>query len=139
MRFVAFLHSGDKSGFGISFPDFPGCISFGDTVDDAIRHGSQALAFHVEGMFEDGEFAPDESTPDPRSLEAIRNDPELAEWRRGADIVFVPLFQNRGWSQRVNISLDRGLLEAIDDEARRRGMTRSAFLTSAARREIDAT
>ena len=40
--------------------------------------------------------------------------------------------------RRVNISLDYGLLQAIDDEAKRRGMTRSAFLSSAARNEIQA-
>ena len=40
---------------------------------------------------------------------------------------------DRGSSRRVNISLDRGLLEVIDDEARQRHMTRSAFLATAAR------
>ncbi|MYE13404.1 MAG: ribbon-helix-helix protein, CopG family [Gammaproteobacteria bacterium] len=44
-----------------------------------------------------------------------------------------------GSSRRVNISLDRGLLEAIDDEARQRRMTRSAFLATAARHEIQGT
>ena len=48
MRYVSFIHR-DEAGYGVSFPDFPGCVSVGDTVDDAIRHGSEALAFHVEG------------------------------------------------------------------------------------------
>jgi len=33
-------------------------------------------------------------------------------------------------------SFDPGLLDAIDDAAKSRGMTRSAFLASAARREL---
>ena len=65
--------------------------------------------------------------------------PELADWRRDADIVLIPLLLDRGSSRRVNISLDRGLLEAIDDEAKRRRVTRSAFLATAARREIENT
>ena len=47
-----------------------------------------------------------------------------------------PSLESRGSSRRVNISLDRGLLEAIDDEARQRRMTRSAFLATAARHGV---
>ena len=133
MRYVSFIHH-DEAGYGVSFPDFPGCVSVGDTVDDAVLHGSEALAFHVEGLLEDGE-----AIPAPRSIDAIKADPDLAEWRRGADFVLIPLLLDRGSSRRVNISLDRGLLEAIDDEARQRRMTRSAFLATAARHEIEGT
>ena len=134
MRYVSFIHKDRDSDYGISFPDFPGCVSVGDTIDDAIRRGCEALAFHVEGLLDDGE-----SIPVPRPIEAIKADPELADWRRGADIVLIPLLRDRGSSRRVNISLDRGLLEAIDDEAKRRQMTRSAFLASAARQELETT
>ena len=54
MRFVAFIHTDDAGGFGISFPDFPGCVSDGDTVEDALTRGEAALAFHVAGLREDG-------------------------------------------------------------------------------------
>ena len=133
MRYVSFIHR-DEAGFGVSFPDFPGCVSVGATIDDAVRQGSEALAFHVEGLVDSGEVI-----PTPRSIDAIKADPELAVWRRDADLVLIPLLLDRGSSRRVNISLDRGLLEAIDDEARQRRMTRSAFLATAARREIGAT
>ena len=132
MRYVAFLHDDDEPGVGISFPDFPGCVSDGETVDDALRRGAEALSFHVEGMMADGE-----PIPQPRSLHDIRADETLAEWRDGATIAFVPLILDRGSPRRVNVSLDVGLLSAIDEEARRRGMTRSAFLSSAARNEIE--
>ena len=133
MRYVSFIHR-DEAGFGVSFPDFPGCVSVGDTIDDAVRQGSEALAFHVEGLVDSGEVI-----PTPRSIDAIKTDPELADWGLDADLVLIPLLLDRGSSRRVNISLDRGLLEAIDDEARQRRMTRSAFLATAARREIGAT
>ena len=133
MRYVSFIHR-DDAGYGISFPDLPGCASVGDSIDDAIQRGREALAFHVEGLRVDGE-----RIPPPRSIDAIKDDPELADWREGADLVLIPLLLDRGSSRRVNISLDRGLLEAIDDEARQRHITRSAFLATAARREIEAT
>ena len=133
MRYVSFIHQGD-AGYGVSFPDFPGCVSVGNTIDEAIRQGGEALAFHVEGLLEDGE-----AIPSPRSIDAIKAALELKDWRRDADLVLIPLLLDRGSSRRVNISLDHGLLELIDDEARRRRMTRSAFLATAARREIDAT
>lgn len=132
MRYVAFIHSADGPGFGVSFPDFPGCVSDGDTVEEAIHRGAEALAFHVEGMIEDGE-----AVPEPRAVQEIKADPSLVEWREGADVAFVPLVLDKGSPRRVNVSLDYGLLQAIDDEAKRRGMTRSAFLSSAARNEIE--
>ena len=107
-------------------------MSAGDTIDEAIRRGIEALAFHVEGMIQDGE-----SIPEPRAVQDIEAEPDLAEWRDGAVICLVPLIFDKGSPRRVNISLDYGLLRAIDQEARQRGMTRSAFLSSAARNEIE--
>ncbi|MDE0459901.1 MAG: type II toxin-antitoxin system HicB family antitoxin [Chromatiales bacterium] len=108
--------------------------SVGGSVTEAIRHGREALALHVEGLSDEGE-----PIPPPRSIEAIKADSDIADWRCGADIALIPLLLDRGSSRRVNISLARGLLEAIDDEARLRRMTRSAFLATAARRETEAT
>ncbi len=130
MRYVFFIHR-DDAGYGVSFPDFPGCVAVGETIEAAVRHGSEALAFHVEGLSEDGD-----SIPPPRSIDAIKGDAGLVDWGHGADVVLIPLLLDRGFSRRVNISLDRGLLEAIDDEARQRGITRSAFIATAARHEI---
>ncbi len=84
MRYVAFIHRDNEPGFGISFPDFPGCVSDGDTREDTIRRGREALAFHLEGMADDGE-----AIPPPRSLREIEADPELAEWRQGAELVCI--------------------------------------------------
>ena len=83
MRYVSFIHRND-AGYGVSFPDFPGCVSVGDTIDEAVHHGSEALAFHVEGLMDDGE-----SIPPPRSIDAINADPKLADWRREADLVLI--------------------------------------------------
>ena len=131
MRYVAFVHKDPDSAYGISFPDFPGCISAQDSMDDLIASGTEALAFHVRGMEADGE-----DIPAPRSLEEIINDPDLAEEREGVSFALVPLVRDLGSTTRINVSLDLGLLKAIDDEARSRKQTRSAFIASAVRREL---
>jgi predicted RNase H-like HicB family nuclease len=131
MIYVAFIHRDEAPGYGISFPDFPGCVSHGDSIENAIRLGREALGFHAEGLLADGM-----ALPAPRSVDAIMADGDLAEWREGAQIAHVPLMLDLGSPRRVNVSLDYGLLQAIDAAARARGMTRSAFLSSAARKEL---
>jgi predicted RNase H-like HicB family nuclease len=131
MRYVAFVHKDPDSTYGISFPDFPGCISAGDTMDEVIANGTQALGFHVRGMETDGDVI-----PQPQSLEDVIGNPDYAEDMEGASFALVTLVRDLGSTTRVNVSLDLGLLKAIDDEARSRGQTRSAFLASAARREL---
>ena len=86
MLYVAFIHGDGGPGFGISFPDFPGCVSDGDTIDETVQRGASALAFHIEGMIEDGE-----AIPAPRSLQDIESNPGIVEWQEGAAICFVPV------------------------------------------------
>jgi hypothetical protein len=74
--------------------------------------------------------------PQPRDFDAIMADDNLSEDREDAMTTVIPLVRDRGSTTRINVSFDLGLLEAIDATARSRGQTRSAFLASAARREI---
>jgi len=64
-------------GFGVFFPDLPGCVSAGDTVQEAARNAAEALDMHLMGMAEDGEEA-----PAPSELDAIQHDPEVDEAAR---------------------------------------------------------
>jgi predicted RNase H-like HicB family nuclease len=131
MRFIALVHKDPDSCYGVSFPDVPGCISAGDTLDEALTNSVDALSGHIRLMEADGE-----ATPQPRTLEAINADSAFAEDLVGAIISAVPLVRDRGSTTRINVSLDLGLLEAIDGLAKQRSQTRSAFLASAARREL---
>ena len=131
MRYIAFVHKDEDSCFGVSFPDFPGCISAGDTLDEAVANAAEALQGHVQMMEADGD-----EVPAARALETIMRDDDLAAEREGAVIVALPLVRDLGSTTRVNVSLDLGLLKAIDEEATARKQTRSAFLASAARREL---
>ena len=131
MRYIAFIHKEEDSVVGVSFPDFPGCISAGDSLDEALINATEALQGHVQMMEADGD-----NVPAPRSIDDIMKDGSLVDEREGAIISAVPLVRDRGSTTRINVSLDLGLLEAIDDAARARKQTRSAFLASAARREL---
>ena len=131
MRYVAFIHKDADSCFGVSFPDIPGCISAGDTLDEAVINGVEALAGHIKWLEADGD-----PVPSPRSLDEILSDQGLAEDREDAVLVVIPLVRDLGSTTRINVSLDLGLLQAVDAEARQRKQTRSAFIASAVRKEL---
>lgn len=119
---IGIIHE-ENGVFGISFPDFPGAISTGSTLDEVVAKGAQALAFHVDGMVEDGE-----TLPTLRSLEGVRTlDPD---WIAGGIAVAVPV-ELPGKSVRINISVDERALERIDRAASVQGKTRSGFLVDA--------
>jgi len=42
------------TGFGVYVPDLPGCVSVGETREEALDMIAEAIAFHIEGMREDG-------------------------------------------------------------------------------------
>ena len=43
--YVALIHK--DSTFGVSFPDFPGCVTGGETIEEAIERAADILAAHV--------------------------------------------------------------------------------------------
>ncbi|MBW2343184.1 MAG: type II toxin-antitoxin system HicB family antitoxin, partial [Deltaproteobacteria bacterium] len=42
-NYIAIVHKDPKSDFGVSFPDFPGCITAGKNIDDAKDMAQEAL------------------------------------------------------------------------------------------------
>ncbi|MBL4940034.1 MAG: type II toxin-antitoxin system HicB family antitoxin [Colwellia sp.] len=76
------LRKDATSDYGIDFPDFPGCVTAGLDLDDALRMAKEALALHINGMIEDGE-----SVPTPTLLEVIQADPQNC----GAEIVSIEM------------------------------------------------
>ena len=54
-NYIAIVHKESKSDFGVSFPDFPGCITAGKNIDEAKDMAQEALTLHIQGMLEDGE------------------------------------------------------------------------------------
>src|ERR1035437_10202718 len=132
MRYIA-LVDGKAGAYGVVVPDLPGCTSAGFTTDEALHNAVEAVRLWVEDAIDDGE-----ELPPPRSVEALRADPEVAAaLAEGAALAIVPLLLDSGRPVRANLSLDAGLLDAIDEAAKAHGLTRSAFLASAAREKIE--
>ena len=74
--YLALLRKQPDSDYGVDFPDFPGCVTAGTTLEDARRMAAEAIRFHVEGMIEDGEPIPapsrlDEIMADPNHRDAV--------------------------------------------------------------------
>jgi len=126
---VALVH-GVPGAYGISFPDFQGCIAGGRSVDEALRRGRDALDFHVESMIEVGE-----ALPTVRDIAEIRSDPEFAGDFADALVAVVDA-DLPAKAVRVNISIDERLLERIDRAAEATGETRSGFIAAAARERL---
>ena len=129
-RYIAPLHQGDE-GWGILFPDFPGCVSADSAFEGALSSGGEALAAHVDLMRGDRE-----PTPEPRTLDQIKAaNEDWIEWE-GAVVAVVPLLPPPARSLRVNISIDQALLGAIEPAAEARGTTRSGFISDVARQAL---
>lgn len=128
-QYIALIHKDADSDYGVSFPDLPGCITAGSTLDEARATAVEALALHLEGLSEDGEAA-----PEPSSLETIMAD---ASCRDGVAVLIdapTPAIK----SVRVNITLPADILDEIDRRAEAEGFTRSGFLAQAARKAMAA-
>ncbi len=127
-RYIGLI-DGELGAYGIIFPDLPGCTSMGDTVEEVIATGADAMRLWVQAA-EDGR----ESVPAPRSFEAMRGDSNvILALDDGATVASVPLVRSTGRPSKANLSIDAGILAAIDDEAQRRQLTRSAFIEAMAR------
>lgn len=131
-RYVAIV-DGKPGTFGVVVPDLPGCTSGGATIDEALRNAVEAITLWVEDARADGE-----KIPKAQPAEKLRTDPEVAAaLAEGGVLAYVPLVLDAARPVKANLSLDAGLLNAIDEAAERRGLTRSAFLASAAREKIE--
>ena len=120
--FPAILEKEPDSVYGVTFPDFPGCVSAGDTAEEALVNAHEALAGHVALMVQDGE-----ALPKPTAVEDVAADPDVTMIAVTVVGVTVP-----GRAKRVNVTLDEALLDEIDTVAK----NRSRFLAEAARAEL---
>ena len=118
--------------WGVRIPDVPGCHGGGPTPEVALADAISALrevavCYIARGI----------ALPAPRGMADVIRDKDAEYDPARESLVMIPLLLDKGRPVKANISLDAGLLEAIDEEAKRRGLTRSAFLVSAAIDKIE--
>lgn len=125
MEYIAYLHKDKNSDCGVSFPDFPGCITAGSSLEEARRMAAEALAFHVAEMREDGD-----AIPEPSTLDDLRGDPAM----KGA-VAFLTELREPERTVRINITARQSQIAEIDRRARARGLTRSSYIVQTALKE----
>lgn len=118
-----------SDGYTIFFPDLPGCGSAGHNLEETRKNAREGLVGHIELMLEHKE-----NIPKPSSLDKIMKLPEA----KGCIPLVIAIIQPSNKAQRVNITLDSGLLDAIDTMAMMQHKSRSALLTEAAQRLLGA-
>jgi predicted RNase H-like HicB family nuclease len=128
-QYVGIL-DGSGGTWGVRVPDLPGCHGAGDTAEAAI-----ADAVSAAREWANHRDAKGAALPVPRPLNQVIADGEL-DVGAGETAVMLPLLRDSGRPVRANLSLDAALLEAMDEAARAKGLTRSAFIASAARAKI---
>jgi predicted RNase H-like HicB family nuclease len=133
-RYVSLLN-GAEGAYGIVVPDLPGCTAAGETIADVVADAIAAVREWILDARED-----DDAIPQPRDMAALKADEHVAEaLRDGSAFVMIPVLIDSGRPAKANLSLDSGLLEAIDDAAKASGLTRSSFIATAAREKIEHT
>ncbi len=124
--YIGLIHKDRDSDFGVSFPDFPGCVTAGSTIEEAFEMAKEALAGHIEVMLKEGL-----AIPDP-SADLVAAVARYARRGAGAPILVPAAVDDR--AMRVNVTLPARLLRRIDA----RTSNRSGFLAEAAASKLDA-
>ena len=122
----------DGSGdvWGVRIPDIDGCVGGGTTPEAAIADVTQALRDVLAHKQSSG-------VPFPKAS-PIADILQKEKPAKSESTVIIPVVLDAGRSVRANLTMDAGLLKAIDTAATRAGITRSAFIASAAREKLDA-
>ncbi|WP_417910777.1 type II toxin-antitoxin system HicB family antitoxin [Candidatus Electronema sp. PJ] len=126
--YIAVVHKDLASDFGVSFPDFPGCISSGTSLEEIRVLATEALAGHIRTMIEFGE-----KIPAPSKMEDIVADPDYRD-AAAFLVINVPVAQPK--KVRIAVTFPEEMLYQIDAAAKKRGMSRSSFLAHAAQSAI---
>jgi antitoxin HicB len=86
-NYIAIIHKESDSAYGVSFPDVPGVIASAGSLDAALTEAREALAFAAE----DWAKLSGTAFPQPRSLDALRDDARFREIAEDAVVAAVPL------------------------------------------------
>lgn len=121
--YIALLRKEARSDFGVNFPDFPGCVTAGKSLEEARLMAVEALELHIKGMVEDHD-----PIPEPSSLDFIMDDAD----NRDGVIFLVDVAAKPAKNVRVNVMLPENVVEAID----RKTNNRSRWLTDAAKAKL---
>src|SRR3989344_3156786 len=118
-----------RDGYSVFFPDLPGAITVGSDYEAAIVNAEKCLSLHLYGMIADSE-----KLPKPRHMSIVLKKLEQGEL---AALIYPDVFAVKARQEdkavRINITLLKSLLEAVDVRAHQLGIDRSKLFQKAAR------
>lgn len=123
--YIGILEKEPGTLWGLWFPDLPGCIAAGESADDTLTQAAEALAQWSALAREDGA-----ALPVPRSIEALRSDADVASALAAGHVAVAVR------PPADELGLDDAQLQAVDQAAERRGLTRSGLVRALVLDEI---
>lgn len=118
--YPAVFHRAEEGGFWVSFPDFPECLTEGDTMQQAYEMAVEALGLVLTGRKEDKE-----EIPEPAEVDQVQTE--------GGTLVIVEFdmleYQKKHNSRAVKKTLS--IPEWLNEEAIARGVNFSQVLQEA--------
>lgn len=61
LTYKILLHKEPEGAYTVTVPALPGCVTFGDSVDNAITMAKEAIQLYIEELKAKGEDIPDDS------------------------------------------------------------------------------
>jgi predicted RNase H-like HicB family nuclease len=132
MKYYLGAVCGREGNYGIVFRDFPGCVSAGDTLDEVLAMGRQALQGHIELMIEDGDPVPEPTEHSLRDVDAWLHEEDDADHEPWTGLYPVEV-DVPPYPETVSVPIDTDLVQAVD----RLVPNRRQFIMEATRRELD--
>jgi predicted RNase H-like HicB family nuclease len=125
MNFPVVIHKDKDSDYGVTVPDLPGCFTAGGTLDEAIAMAQEAIELHLEGLIKEGQ-----AIARPGTVEDYKHNPDYkgGTWA----VVSISPSNLRTKARRINISIPKRVLDAVDRFAMAENETRSGLLAKAA-------
>ncbi len=62
LNYRILLRKEPEGGYTVIVPSLPGCVTYGDTIEDAIKMAREAIELYLESLREHGEEIPTEET-----------------------------------------------------------------------------
>lgn len=122
MLYPVYVHKDEDTAYGLTFPDFEGCFSAADEMQDIQRMAQEAVELHFDGE--------DLKLPEPSSPEQWLGDKRFQDgfWL----LIDIDTSKINTKSVRINVSMSESLVKRIDAVAKRQHLSRSAFLAKSA-------
>jgi len=124
--YPAIFEAGTKESYSVFFPDIPGCISAGDTFEEAKANAIEALSLHISGMIEDGEKAPQSSIKKSMETISTMSDRSLLVMLEPDQLLLTKLIH--GKAKTISATIDEYILELSDKKLKEYKINRSKLI-----------